>query len=163
MREADILFEAMLMPHRSLPPIGFVLVMGILITVSMAIGIGFTLIGAWPVIGFLGIDVLLVYLAFRISYGAARQCELVRLSAGSLEILLRNKSGMERRVALKPYWVRVDIERVNAKRTRLVIRSHGDVLELGGFLGLEEKQTFAAALEDALHRNREAIPVQAGP
>lgn len=158
MREADILFEAMLTPHRSLPPLGFVLVMGVLITISVAIGVGFSLVGAWPVVGFLGIDVLLVYLAFRISYGAARQSEHVRLTADTLEVLIQKGSGRGRRAALQPYWARVDIEPVSAKRTRLIIRSHGETLELGAFLGSEEKLAFAEALTEALRRNRETVP-----
>ena len=59
------LFSAVLTPHRSLGAVGFVVLMSLLSALSFAAGIMFYLIGAWPVVGFLGLDVLLVYLAFR--------------------------------------------------------------------------------------------------
>ena len=53
--------------------------MAAIVTVSAAVGAGFVLIGAWPVTGFLGLDVLLLYLAFRWNYRQARRAELIRL------------------------------------------------------------------------------------
>lgn len=139
---------------------GFLVVMAILITLSVAIGVGFSLAGAWPVLGFLGIDVILVYLAFRISYGAARQSERVRLSADELEVRFAGASGKDRRATLKPYWAKIAVEPANAERVRLVIRSHGRALELGSFLGTAEKLAFAEALTDALRQSRDAAPDQ---
>jgi len=152
------LFEAVLTPHRSLPPVGFLVVMGALIAVSMAIGVGFSLVGAWPVIGFFGIDILLVYLAFRISYAAARQCQHVRLSAEMLEILFRKPGGPDKLAVLEPYWARVEVERIDARHGRLVVRSRGAVVELGGFLANDEKLAFARALREALREARDPIP-----
>ena len=65
------LFVARLTPHRSLSRAGFVLVMAVLGAISFAAGMVFLLIGAWPVFGFFGLDVLLVYCAFRANYRAA--------------------------------------------------------------------------------------------
>ena len=61
-------FERVLLPHRSLPPRGFHLLILILGLISFAVGIGFVSIGAWPVMGFFGLDVALVYIAFRLNY-----------------------------------------------------------------------------------------------
>lgn len=155
MSDTDILFEAILVPHRSLPPLGFFVVMAALVGVSLAIGIGFSVAGAWPVLGFLGIDIILVYIAFRISYGAARQSEHVRLSAQELEIVLADPSGTEKRTVLQAYWAKIDVEPENAKRVRLVIRSHGRTLELGSFLGTAEKLAFAEAPSNALRDARD--------
>ena len=66
-------FERVLLPHRSLPPRGFHLMMLVLGLISLAVGIGFVSIGAWPVVGFFGLDVALVYVAFRLNYRSARQ------------------------------------------------------------------------------------------
>lgn len=156
-QDSDTVFEATLVPHRSLPPIGFVLVMGLLIVISMAIGVGFMLVGAWPVIGFLGIDVLLVYLAFRLSYGAARRREHIRLSADALEIYSRGPGREDRRTSLQPYWARVEVEGSSPRNTRLVIRSRGETVELGAFLAMDEKLAFAGALRDALRHLREPL------
>jgi len=155
------LFEAVLSPHRSLSPLGFVLVMGGLIGISIAIGVGFSLVGAWPVLGFLGIDILLVYLAFRISYDAARQCQHVRLGVDALEIAFHNPGGRDRHAVLEPYWARVEVEPINARRGRLVIRSRGEFIELGAFLANDEKLAFAGALSHALRQARDPIQGQA--
>lgn len=157
---ANPLFEAVLTPHRSLPPVGFLVVMGALIAVSVAIGVGFSLVGAWPVIGFLGIDILLVYLAFRISYAAARECQHVRLSVERLEVVFQEPGGTDRHAVLEPYWARVEVEPVDARHGRLVIRSRGEVVELGGFLANDEKQAFAQALREALRQARDPVQSQ---
>jgi len=81
-------FERVLLPHRSLPPRGFHLLMLILGLISLAVGIGFVSIGAWPVMGFFGLDVALVYIAFRLNYRCARRSETIRL-AGDVFTVVR--------------------------------------------------------------------------
>ncbi|MDA0340384.1 MAG: DUF2244 domain-containing protein [Proteobacteria bacterium] len=152
-----IFFEIFLVPHRSLPPVGFLAVMAVLIGLSVAIGVGFTIAGAWPVISFLGLDIVLVYAAFRISYRAACRSERVRLTAQELEVVFLDGADGGRRAVLEPYWARVDLAPVNRKHTRLVLRSHGRALELGSFLGAEEKVALAETLTDALHQWRNRV------
>lgn len=147
-----VVFETVLLPHRSLSPAGFLAVMAALIGLSIAIGVGFTMAGAWPVIGFFGLDVILVYVVFRMSYRAARQSELVRLTASQLEVTARDGSGGIHRAVLQPYWARVDLEPASRGHPRLMVRSHGHALELGSFLGPDEKAAFAAMLLAALRR-----------
>src|SRR5919205_3967160 len=72
-------FEAVLYPNRSLDRAGFIAVMLGVSTVSAAMSAGFVLIGAWPVTGFLGLDVLLLYLAFRAVRRAAPRREHIPL------------------------------------------------------------------------------------
>ena len=75
-----LLFDAVLMPHRSLSATGFGVLMGIVAAASCAIGLAFLLAGAWPVIGFLGLDITLVYLAFRSTYHSGKLREVFQLS-----------------------------------------------------------------------------------
>ena len=77
---AAVFFDAVIYPHRSLPPQGFLLLMLVLGATSFAAGVTFVLAGAWPIFGYFGLDVLLVYLAFRASYRSARMHEWVRLT-----------------------------------------------------------------------------------
>src|SRR5208283_2627388 len=86
MTSEPVFFDATLSPHRSLPPRGFFWVMAVLAGVSFGASVGFVLLGAWPVTGFFGLDVALVYLAFRLSYRSARQSETVRLTEADLEV-----------------------------------------------------------------------------
>ena len=62
------IFSAMITPHRSLGRVGFLVLMAVFGAVSFVAGIAFLLMGAWPVFGFFGLDVVLLYWAFRLNY-----------------------------------------------------------------------------------------------
>ena len=67
------IFSAVITPHRSLSSTGFLIVMLCIGALSFASGVVFLILGAWPVFGFLGLDVLLVYWAFRANFRADRK------------------------------------------------------------------------------------------
>ncbi|MGI9388105.1 MAG: DUF2244 domain-containing protein, partial [Methyloligellaceae bacterium] len=104
-----IYFDALLRPNRSLSPLGFWIVMGLIGGVSFAAGIAFFLQGAWPVVGFLGLDVALIYWAFKASYRSGRLHEIVRLTDEVLEIHRISPSGRVEVWRYQPYWVQVDM------------------------------------------------------
>jgi uncharacterized membrane protein len=159
---SPVFFEAVLYPHRSLPPQGFLLLMLVLGGVSFAAGMSFVLIGAWPIVGYFGLDVLLVYLAFRASYRSARMHEWVRLTEESLTVERVGVGGERRRWQFQPYWLRVVLEE-HEHSNRLILTSHGRELVVGGFLAPAERKTFAGALKDALHRWRGHIGPAGSP
>ena len=72
-------------PHRSLSKKGFLILMSVLAGLLFAIGVGFFLAGAWPVIGFLGLELLVVYGAFKLNYRAARRRETIETTTESLK------------------------------------------------------------------------------
>ena len=74
--EQPELFSALLTPHHSLSHTGFVVLMVFLSVVSFGAGLAFLLMGAWPVFGFFGLDVLAVYWAFRINFRHAKATEV---------------------------------------------------------------------------------------
>ena len=88
-------FQALLIPHRSLGKTGFAILMGALLFGSLVTGAFFLSRGAWPVFGFLGLDVIAVYIAFRANYRAARAREEVSVSRTSLDIRKTAPSGKE--------------------------------------------------------------------
>ena len=144
-------FERVLFPHRSLPSRNFHLLMGLLGLVSVAAGVGFVAVGAWPVIGFFGLDVLLVYWAFRANFRAARAYEEVTVTASELTVRKVSHRGGVREWTLNPLWVR--LERIVHEEfgiERLSLVSRGQRLTIAGFLGPAEKASFAHALSDAL-------------
>ena len=144
------LLDLVVYPHRSLGPTGFLVLMAVLCGCSFAVGLAFFLSGAWPVVGFLGVDVLLVYLAFRLNYRAARAYETVRLTPGALEVTKVDPRGRGRRISFQPYWLAVHMDDPPRRHSRLTLRSHGRWLEIGGFLTPEEKLDLARALRRAL-------------
>ena len=149
-------FDAVLYPHRSLPPQGFVVLMLLLSGVSFAAGVSFVLMGAWPIVGYFGLDVLLVYLAFRASYRSARMHEWVRLTEDTLTVERVGRRGERRRWQFQPFWLRVVLEERD-ETNRLVLTSHGRELVVGGFLAPAERRNLAAALKEALVRWRRHI------
>jgi len=149
-------FDIILRPHRSLSPAGFWVVMAIVAGWSFIGGIVFLAVGAWPVIGFFGIDVALVYWAFRASYGDVRAHERLRLADGTLFVHKIDKRGAEEQFSLPSYWLRVTLEQSSSGPERLVLSSHGRHLVVGSFLPPDERALLARELTDALRRARTA-------
>jgi uncharacterized membrane protein len=149
------IFSAILTPHRSLGRTGFLVLMGCLGGASFATGMVFVVLGAWPVFGFLGLDVLLVYWAFRINYRAAAAYEEVKITPSELIVRKVSPRGRVREWTLNPLWVKLqqDIhEEFGVERLFLV--SRGRRLSIAGFLAPKEKESFAHALGQALGEAR---------
>ena len=147
-------FDAVLYPNRSLGAAGFYVLMAAIVAVSAAIGAGLTLAGAWPVTGFLGLDVLLLYLAFRWNYRQGRRAEFIRLDRTGLTVRRLEPDGHTREWRLQPYWVRVAIDDQPRPDSQLVLSSHGDRLVIGAFLTATERLEVARALTAALRAHR---------
>ena len=145
------IFSAVITPHRSLTPRGFLILMLCLGALSFVSGVIFVSIGAWPVFGFFGLDVLLVYWAFRANFRAARAYEEVKVTASELVLRKVSHRGSVREWTLNPVWVRLDrIVHDEFGIERLFLVSHGRRLSIGGFLGPDEKASLARALSAAL-------------
>ena len=153
-RGDEVLFDAVLTPHRSLSAQGFLLLMLVVCTVSFAAGLVFFLVGAWPVIGFLGLDVLLIYGAFHINYRHARLREVVRLTRKDLTVQRVDHWGGVKSWRFQPTWLQVLMDDPPAHHSQLLLRSHGRTLAIGDFLTPEERLDLANALRRALARAR---------
>ena len=150
-------FERVLLPYRSLPSRNFHLLMGLLGLVSLAAGVGFVAVGAWPVIGFFGLDVGLVYLAFRLNYRTARQSETIRLADDVFSVERVGVRGERRNWRFQPFWVRVILEERPDTSNRLLVASHGRSLVIGDFVPPAARRELAATLRDALTRWRNSL------
>lgn len=149
-------FRAVLYPHRSLSPRGFLLLMVAISLVSFIAGIGFYRIGAWPVPGFLGLDVVLVYGAFKLNYRDGRRYETVEVDRERLEVTRVFPSGKRESFSLNPYWARVQLTQRVEGRSDLALTLHGRAYPLGDFLTDDERSDLASALEAALAKARTA-------
>jgi uncharacterized membrane protein len=145
------IFSAVLTPHRSLGPKGFLVLMLVLCCINFVTGMVFLLAGAWPVFGFCGLDVLLVYWAFRVSYRRAKAYEQVTVTPSELTVRQVSHRGRISEWTLNPVWVRLDrVVHAEFGIERLFLVSRGQRLAIAGFLGPQEKETFAHALSAAL-------------
>jgi uncharacterized membrane protein len=152
------LFQRRIRPHRSMKPAQVRLLLVFVALGGVVTSMPFVLIGAWPVAGFFGLDVLLVYLAFRASFRAARAYE--EISVTPLELLLQKVSarGDARHWRFNPVWVRLDRKEHEEFGTqRLDLTSRGVTVEVGSFLGPDAKAEFADGLGSALREARRGI------
>jgi uncharacterized membrane protein len=146
-----VLFAAQLRPHRSLSRAGFVAVMAVLGGASLAAGSAFLLAGAWPVLGFYGLDVLLVWLLFRANLRAARAFEAIRITPNRLNVRQVSARGDSRESEFNPRWVRLEAERHHEWGvTRVALVSRGAPLVVGSFLSPDMKEWLAGELRSAL-------------
>jgi uncharacterized membrane protein len=153
----EVFFERVLLPHRSLPPAAFNVLMLLLGLVSLAMGIGFLLLGAWPICGFFGLDVAAVYVAFRLSYRSARQREILRLAGDDFTVERVDIYGERRRWRFQPFWLRVVLEERRDESNRLLLASHGNSIVIGDFLAPPVRRDLAATLREVLSRWRTAL------
>ena len=156
--DLEPIFSAIITPHRSLPHFGFLLLMAFVSFISFLAGLVFFLAGAWPVFGFFGLDVVLLYWAFRINYRTAYAYELVEITPVALKVRKVSPRGMAREWVLNPLWVTLDVVRHEEFGIeRLLLVSQGKMLAVGGFLGPDEKQGFAEALNQALWKVKRGV------
>jgi uncharacterized membrane protein len=144
-------FDATITPHRSLGRDGFRIVMTLVCLTSVAASVPFVVLGAWPVAGFFGLDILALFIAFKVNFNAARAFE--RIVVTPLEVLLRKVShhGREKIWRSNPAWTRLereDDEDYGLLTLALVSRGHRTVI--ASALSPHEREGFAQALGTAL-------------
>ena len=153
-----IRFDAVLHPYASLTPRGFFLLMAFIGVISFCAGVAFVIAGAWPVVGFFGVDMVLVYIAFKLNYHDARRYETLRLTDTTLTVERVAPSGKRERWRFQPYWLQVEIDDNPASDSALTLRSHGRIVEIGSFLTTDEKIDLANALRAELSKLRALEP-----
>jgi uncharacterized membrane protein len=144
-------FKALLTPHRSLGRTGFLILMGTLTFGWLVTGIFFLAQGAWPVFGFFGLDVLLIYIAFRVNYRAARAREEVSVSRTALDIRKTAPSGKSEAYRFNPFWAKFAVARhAEIGITQMAVEGQGKSVPIGGFLNPDDRESFATAFSQAL-------------
>ncbi|WP_322514928.1 DUF2244 domain-containing protein [Rhodopseudomonas palustris] len=156
------LFSALLKPHRALSHKAFLVLMGFLGTISFAAGLGFWMIGAWPVFGFFGLDLLAIYIAFKVVFARGRASEEISMTISELRVRRTSPRGQVVEWVLNPLWVRLEkIVHAEFGIEQLYLVSSGRRVSIASFLGAEEKASFANALTAALDAARRGPVVQA--
>jgi len=152
------IFSAVLTPHRSLSSIGFLVLMIVFGGISFISGVAFLLMGAWPVCGFFGLDVALLYWAFRMNYRHAAAYEQIMVTPTELKVRKVSHRGRAREWVLNPLLVKLDRvvhEEFGIERLFLVAR--GKQLVIANFLGPDEKASFAKELGRALSEAKRGV------
>ncbi len=154
----QMLFAARLTPHRSLSRSGFMVLMTFVCIVSFAAGVAFLIMGAWPVFGFFGLDVLVIYWAFRLNFRYAKATEEISITHSELRVRRTSHRGHTVEWVLNPLWVQLD-QKVHEEFgiERLYLVSRGRRVSVASFLGPDEKASFAKALLAALQTAKRGV------
>lgn len=149
------LFSALITPHRSLSRAGFAAVMLLIGGVNFVAGLIFFIAGAWPVLGFMGLDVALIYWALKANYRSAAAYEEVIVTASELTVRKVGPRGETRVWSLNPLWVRLERQEMEEfGLQQLALVSHGRGVAIASSLSPAEREGFADALAAALAQAR---------
>jgi uncharacterized membrane protein len=154
---SPFLLDVVLYPHCSLSRRGFLVLLAAFGVVSFAVGVVFASMGAWPVLGFFGLDVALFYCAFRLNYRSARHCEIIRVTRQQLTVRRVQSDGRQKVWRFEPAWSRVALHRPDDRDCRLELASGQQSITLGSFLPPDERVSFAGILRQAL-RDAQTYP-----
>jgi Integral membrane protein len=150
--DGAVLYSAELRPHRSAAPRAAKTIVLIVATIWAAIALSFASLGAWPVLPFLGLEILLLWVFFRLNHRAAGACEAIALTTKALTVRRTDPWGKRSQVSFPPHWLQVNLEPHPNQDNRLELRSHGRSLVIGSFLLPHEREQLALALRGALGR-----------
>lgn len=149
-----VLFEAMIVPHRSLSACGLRVLIAVIAASSALTAFRFLLLHAWPVVAFSVVEVAFAILLLRLNARRARQTELVLLTEAGLHLVRKDASGREQRENLPPGWLNVVLEDVPGRVPRLLLVARELRREIGAALSEAEKRDLALTLGEAVYRLR---------
>lgn len=150
--EGKIYLDAVLRPHRSLSLQAFRLMLLVVVVVNAAVAAVFLSRGAFPVAGFCGLDVLALWLAFRVNYRAAKAEEHILLTPLQMQVERKLPSGAVSYYVLNPVWAKAREEGIGVS-----IWSGGGALRIGAFLPPDQRADFARQLDLALYRAKRGV------
>jgi uncharacterized membrane protein len=141
-----------LTPHRSLGRQGFIVLFGLVVALNLVIAVFFYILKAWPVFGFLGLDVALVGFAFRANENSAKQSERILIEGDDLRLITQRPKKPTQEKSFNRRWTKVLLEYDEAREMvgKLFLVSRGESTEIASFLGAEERQSLANELKSVL-------------
>ena len=152
-----LLFEAVITPHRSLSRRGVRFLWVALAIAFLVPGLVFWALGAWPVLGFSGVELGLAAGLIQLHARSFRRSETVLVTSSGVRILRYDANGRRTERWLDPAWLRVELEDRPGRVPALMLRARGVTEEIADSLGETEKHDLATALGAALHRWRNPV------
>jgi uncharacterized membrane protein len=139
-------FSRTLKRNCSMSPAGLAKVFAALAALVLAVGAGFAAAGAWLVLPFAGLEVLLLGAAFVAHARHAGDYEKIELLSGRLEIEVAEAERVAR--------YQLQDARVSMEKGRIVLRDASKELEVGRHIGAEARTELAAELQKTLIQGR---------
>lgn len=149
-----IYMDRVIAPHRSLSPQGATVLLAVVMAFNVLVAIFLMVVGAPPVLPFLGLDVLALWLALRASDRAARRVERVQVTAEAVTVSREDEKGARTVWTSPTAFTRVDVDQPGEHETRVRLMIHRKRLTLARSLSPDERMYFANALRDAIRAAR---------
>ncbi|HEY1934704.1 MAG TPA: DUF2244 domain-containing protein [Acetobacteraceae bacterium] len=153
-QDGSVLFEAVIVPHRSLSRRGLLRLQALIVGLCCLTGLRFWMLGAWPVLAFSFVEIGFAVALLSLNARRARASELVLLSEDSVRVLRTDARGRRQQTSIDSAWLNVVLEEDHGRVPRLLLVARNAREEIGTVLGEAEKRDLASALRTALHRAR---------
>jgi uncharacterized membrane protein len=147
--EQTPVFEALIVPHRSLSRRGVITVALLVMVLNSTVALRSGMLGAWPVMAFCLLESPLFLILLAVNLRRARASELIMLNTREITIIQTDPAGRRRRISLPSAWLRIDLEAARGA-SRVLLSSHGRGCEVGAFLHEPDRTSLFEALRDAL-------------
>ncbi|QLH38265.1 MAG: DUF2244 domain-containing protein [Defluviicoccus sp.] len=150
--DTTVLYSAVLRPHRSTGLTGVRIVTTLVAVWFMILGVVFAIAGAWPVAPFLGLELVLLYVALRINLRAGNTSETIALTRRALTVRRVDHWGKQTSFSFPPQWLQVNLLPMPGDDNCLELRTQGRSVAIASFLMPHERSELAATLRRALGR-----------
>lgn len=137
--------QFLIRPNCSLGRYGTWIFFAFMLFATLVVASYFVSMGAWLVLPFAGLEMLLLGGALHLFVAAAERRELITITNGLLRVERSGGAGKDESWDFQPYWVQVVLRGNPATwhPSRLLLRSHGRELLIGECLTDEERQQLA--------------------
>ncbi|WP_300377976.1 DUF2244 domain-containing protein [Henriciella sp.] len=151
---AIVYFDATLTPNTALSPRAFLIIMGLVGAMSFLGGIMFLSMGAFPVIGWFGLDALAIWYAFRKNFKDLREETTVRITADSIRLRHSRPGHEASEVELPTTFTRLSMAHPERRPSELRLAHGQTAYVIGRFLSPRERKSLYDAMENAIRRAR---------
>ena len=146
-----VLYQTELRPNHSSTPEAIQKLTLILSLALIPAGMIFVHVGAWPVFGFLGLELGALVVLLNYHHKRSYIIERIAITAVGLKVERIDPSGRRHEWCFQRHWLQVNVEEDDDRNCTLELRSHGRVLAIGAFLTPSERHKVARRLRTALH------------
>ena len=123
-------FEIVARPNSSLTAKGRVYAVMIIATISLVVAIAFSLIGAWFVLPFAGLELVGIGFAFYFIHCHSQDYESIVILGDEVSVEKRSCKAVSKMV-FNRYWAKVFLRMMPSGDQLLLLRSHGKEIDFG--------------------------------
>lgn len=164
-QEQIVYLDIKIHPHRSLSIQGMKNLLIVIGFILFLISFAFFLIGAWPIVGFAGLDFILLYYAFKSNINAAKRFEHILISTDGLTIRKVSEKGLEEIIKIEPNWLQINLIKRKGQTDALRLRTHGQDVFIGSFLNRTACKDLASRIKSAIeeYKNNQNYTYSSSP